>query len=204
MASDYNLPLIPSATTENSTEGTINSGVGRQAFLIRKDGTIDFPVIGTIKVAGYTQEELEANLKALLMTKLLEPPVITVRLLNFSIFFSGEVGRPGRISVEKDNINLLEALSLAGDMTIFGKRDDVELWRPKPDGSYDRISLDISKEDIVSSPYYFLHQNDHIYVKPISAKTQATETSPRLTLISQLVGVSFSAISLWLLIYRLR
>ena len=182
VASDYNLPLVPAANSENSSEESVNLGVGRQAFLIAKDGTIDFPVLGVMKVAGYTQGELERYIKERLSEKLLAPPVVTVRLLNFTITLTGEVGGPGTYTVSKDHINLLEALALAGDMTIYGKRDDIVLLRPKPNGGYQRISLDISKEDIISSPYFFLHQNDIVYVKPSKAKTQTADVSPWLNL----------------------
>jgi len=182
VASDYNLPLVPQATAENSGED-INQGIGRQTYLVAKDGTIDFPVIGTIKVVGYTQGELEKYLKKRIMEKLIEPPVITVRLLNFSIYITGEVNRPGRIGVDKDNINILEALALAGDMTIYGKRDDIMLKRQNLDGGYTRISLDLSREDIISSPYYFLQQNDELYIKPNNARAQAADISPSLNVI---------------------
>jgi len=178
VAGDYNLPLVPAATSENSTEDFVSSAVGRQAFLIGKDGKIDFPVLGPLKVAGYTQGELEDFLKEKLDEKLKVLPIITVRMLNFKIYITGEVNSPGVIRIEKDHVNLLEALALAGDMTIFGKRDDIRLFRQKPDGGYTMYSLDISKEDIISSPYFFLQQNDQIYVLPVKAKTQSADISP--------------------------
>ena len=85
VATDYNLPLVPTATSENSTEDNVSTGSGRQAFLIRKDGMIDFPVLGMIKAAGFTQAEFEDYLKQLLSEKLLSPTVVTVRLQNFTI-----------------------------------------------------------------------------------------------------------------------
>jgi len=194
VAADYNLPLVPAATTENSSEGNVSQGVGRQAFLIAKDGTIDFPVLGTIKVAGYTQGELEKYLKELLGEKLIALPVVTVRLLNFTITFEGEVGSPGIKTVTKDQINLFEAFALAGGMTITGKRDDVRIFRQNPDGSYKMISVDMSKENIISSPYYFLHQNDVVYVPPTRAKSQSADVSPRYSFI---VGIASLAISLY-------
>lgn len=183
VASDYNLPLIPAGNSENSTEDFVNQGVGRQTFLINKDGTIDFPVVGVIKVAGYTQGELEKYLKERLKEKLIAPTIVTVRLLNFRITITGEVTSPGTYSVNKDHINLLEALALAGDMSVYGKRDDIILIRERPDGGYRRISLDMSKESIISSPYFFLQQNDELYVIPNAAKTQSADVSPRLSVI---------------------
>ena len=183
VASEYNLSLIPKANSENS-EDNVDMGMGRQTYLIKKDGTIDLPVVGKIAVAGYTQVELEEYLKEVCMRTLLEPPIITVRLLNFDILVTGEVNSPGKIRVDnRDNINILQVLALAGDMTIYGKRDDVILLRQRPDGGYTSISLDISKENIISSPYFFLRQNDALYIKPNNAKTQSADISPRLNVI---------------------
>ena len=194
VASDYNLSLIPKANTENS-EDNVDMGMGRQTYLIKKDGTIDFPVIGKISVAGYTQVELEDYLKEVCMNKsLIEPPIITVRLLNFDIFVYGEVNSPGKIRIEnRDNINIVQVLSLAGDMTIYGKRDDILLKRQRPDGGYTLISLDISKENIISSPYFFLRQNDELYIKPNNAKTQSADISPRLNVILSVTSFLMSA-----------
>jgi len=202
VASDYNLPLVPAATTENSTEDFVSTGIGRQAFLIGKDGTIDFPVIGRLKVAGYTQGELEDYLKERLSEKLIAPAIVTVRLLNFKIIANGEVGRPGEIKIDKDHINLLEALALAGDMTVFGKRDDIRLFRQKPDGGYTMYSLDISKEDIISSPYYFLQQNDVIYVMPVKAKSQTADVSPMLSVTMGVTGFVLSLVSFVLVLIK--
>ena len=193
IAGDYNLPLVPAATSENSTEDFVSQAVGRQAFMIRKDGTIDFPVLGEIKVAGYTQGELEIRLKELLSETITTQQVVTVRLLNFKITVIGEVGRSGEIKVDKDHINLSEALALAGDMTIYGKRDDVRLYRQELDGSYTMHSLDMSREDVISSPHYFLQQNDMIYVMPVKAKTQSADISPMLNVA---MGVTSFALSL--------
>jgi len=202
IAADYNLPLVPTATTENSTEDFVSTGTGRQAYLIGKDGTIDYPVIGRLKVAGYTQGELEEYMRERLTEALIDPPIVTVRLLNFKIIVTGEVNSPGEIKVEKDHINLLDALALAGDMTVYGKRDDIRLIRPKPDGGYTMYSLDISKEEIISSPYYFLQQNDEIYVMPVRAKSQNADISPMLNVTMGVTGFVISLVSFVLVLLK--
>jgi len=205
IASDYNLPLIPSATSENTGEGSpVNTGMGRQAFWIKKDGNIDFPVIGLVKAAGFTQSELEDELKERLREKVTIPALVTVRLLNFSITLSGEVNRPGTYPVSEDNINLYKALALAGDMTIYGKRDNVTLLRQMPDGVYKRIYLDMSKEDIISNPYFFLQQRDEIYVAPISSRTQATDSSPRLNLVTAIGSFAMSLTTFILMLTKFK
>jgi polysaccharide export outer membrane protein len=181
VSSDYNLPLVPLANNENSTEESVNQGMGRQTFLVNKEGAIDFPVLGILKVAGYTQAELEKHLQTLLSEKLVEHPIVTVRLMNFKITVTGEVGAPGQYTVSSDHISIVEALAIAGDMTIYGRRDDILLYREKPNGGYTRIPLNINKEDIISSPYFFLQQNDILYVTPNNAKAQSADISPQLS-----------------------
>ena len=193
VALDYNLPLIPIATPENATEDYVNQALGRQSFLIKKDGTIDYPVVGNIKVVDYTQGELEEFLKKKLMENLKEPPIVTVRMMNFDIYVTGEVSNPGKFRVEKDHINITEALTLAGDMTVYGRRDDVILKRETPGGGYMLISLDMSKESIISSQYYFLQQNDVLYIKPNNARAQAADISPSLNTV---LGISSFLMSL--------
>ena len=192
LAADFNLPLMAIANSENSFD-EISTGTGRQNYLINKEGEIDFPVLSKIKVAGKNQGELEDYLKELISEYITAPVVVTVRLTNFTILVTGEVNRPGYISVSRDHINLLQALALAGDMTIYGKRDDIMLLRQMPDGSYKRIKLDISQQDIISSPYFFLQQNDEIYVKPVKARAQSADISPML---STIMGVTTFALSL--------
>jgi len=203
VASDYNLPPIPMLTQgSNVTTDYVAQGSTRPAYQIRKDGTIDFPVIGIIKVAGYTQEELENYLKQRLMQTLLEPPIVTVRLMNFTFTVLGEVSSPGKKVVERDNINLFEALAMAGDMTVFGVRDDITLLREKPDGGYQRINLDISREDIISSPYYFLQQNDALYIRPNNAKAQQADISPILNVVFSVSGFVMSLVTFVLMLTK--
>ena len=192
VAADFNLPLVPLATSENSLD-EVPTGAGRQNYLINKEGEIDFPVLGKIKVAALNQGELEDYLKVLLSEYISAPIVVTVRLTNFRILVTGEVNRPGYIPVDRDQINLLEALALAGDMTIYGKRDEISLFRQLPNGNYRRIYLDINKQSIISSPYFFLQQNDEIYVEQVKAKAQSADISPML---STIMGITTFALSL--------
>jgi len=191
VASDYNLPLVPAANSENSGEA-VTQGVGRQSFLIRKDGTIDFPVLGSIKVTGYTQEELEKYIKQQLSAKIIAPTVVTIRLLNFTIWLHGEVGSNGPHTVSQDHLSLLQAISLGGGMTPYGRRDDVVILRPTPDGGYIRASVDLSREDVIWSPYFYLHQNDEVYVLPSRVRTQSTDISPRYSFVLGAASLAFT------------
>ena len=179
IAYDYNLPLQPAAT--NPGEMNINMGTGRQTFMVNKEGEVDIPVLGLIKVEGFTQAELENHLKKTLRKQLKVDPVVTVRLMNFRINVIGEVNRPGaHIITDRDHVNVLEALSMAGDMTLFGSRDKVFVLREMPDGKLKKVKLDISKADVTSNPYFYLRQNDIVYVEPSKVRAQTADISPAL------------------------
>jgi len=201
VAADYNLSLVPEANTENSGE-IITGGAGRQTYLVKKDGTIDFPVIGTIYVVGYTQDEFESYLKERLKSHIKAPTVITVRMVNFNILVTGEVNSPGFVTSKKDHLNILEALALAGDMTIYGKRDKILLLRETLNGGYRKHYLDINREDLISSPYFFLQQNDAIVVSPVKAKTQSADISPMLSVAMGITTFSMSLVTFILMITR--
>ncbi|MDR3339744.1 MAG: polysaccharide biosynthesis/export family protein [Candidatus Symbiothrix sp.] len=208
VGANFNLPLIPLATTENSSESSsVDQGMGRQSFLIDENGEIDFPELGRVKVGGYTQTELERHLKALLVKDLLQgenAPLITVRLLSFRLYFMGEVGSPGWKTVpsEMNHINILEALSLAGDITLYGRRDAVKVTRRLPDGSYVMKVLDVGHMDVVSSPDFYLQQGDMIYVEPVKAKTHEVDISPRFNFVISLTTFVLGITSFVLAISR--
>jgi polysaccharide export outer membrane protein len=201
VAVDYNLPLQPAPT--NPGDMFMNEGIGRQTFMVNKNGQIDIPSLGLTKVAGYTQAELEGHLKAILKTQLKTDPVVTVRLVNFRINVLGEVNRPGLQSIsDKDHLNILEALSLAGDMTLYGSRDDVRILREMPNGDLKMVRLDISKTDIVASPYFYLQQNDIVYVVPNKVRSQIADISPQLSTVVSVGSFAISLVSFALLISR--
>ncbi|MDR1782945.1 MAG: polysaccharide biosynthesis/export family protein [Dysgonamonadaceae bacterium] len=184
LAGDFNLPLVPSSNAENSS-GDIATGMGRQSFMIDSEGYIDFPVLGRIKAAGYTREEFEKYLKE--RVKEFIPggdPIITVRFTEgYHIFVMGEVRAPGRYYVNKNHINIIQVLAMAGDMGIYGRRDNVLVMREMPDGSQRKIYLDLTKDDIISSPDFFLHQNDIVYVQPNKAQAQTADISPQISVL---------------------
>jgi polysaccharide export outer membrane protein len=152
-------------------------------------------------VSGYTPTELENHLKKLMLSKHLKvDPVVTVRLMNFRLTVTGEVNRPGEISVTRDHISILEALAYAGDMTINGKRDGILLLREMPDGSVKMVPLDISKASIISSPYYYLHQNDVVYVTPNKSKAYVADVNPQVGTVLGVGSFLVSIISFVLLV----
>ncbi len=140
-------------------------------YLVDKDGNIDFPELGTINIAGLTPLELKTQLTEQL-TAYIKDPIVTIRLLNFTISVLGEVLRPGTYPISNDKISITEAIGLAGDLTIYGRRDNVLVIRENGDTkSY--AYLDFRSADLMDSEYYYLKQNDVIYVEPNTAQRQS-------------------------------
>lgn len=171
---------------------TMVSGVLGQAsgYLVDKMGNIRFPILGEIKVAGKTKQEVRDHItKALTDQKLLLDPIVDVRLLNFRVSVLGEVLRPNVFTVPSEKISVLEALSLAGDITIYGNKERVSLIR-EVNGNKILHHLDLTSSEILSSQYFYLKSNDVIYVEPRPSK--AAEAS----VVRPWIPVALSAISL--------
>lgn len=160
-------------------------------YLVDKSGQINFPVIGRIDIAGLTREE--ANIK---MTELLEEyvkdPIINIQYLNFKITVIGEVANPNTFTLATDRISILEALGLAGDMTQYGKRENVLLIRDQ-EGVRKAVRLNLNDKSILNSPYFMLQQNDVLYVEPDKIKSVQASTNQRsLTILSIMVSFGVS------------
>jgi len=171
-----------------------SSGAQTSGYLVSQDGTIKFPLLGNIPAAGLTQKQLEDNITKLLIDKkLLFDPIVTARFLNFRVTVLGEVNHPGVILVPSEQISILEAIGEAGDLTIFGLRDNVILIRQEgPDKLVKRLNLNSSQ--ILQSPYFYLKSNDVLYVEPGKAKVASTSET------RQLLPIIFSGISVIIII----
>jgi polysaccharide biosynthesis/export protein len=179
----FNMPNV-------SYVGIERTGVEVQrlfTYLLDSSGTINFPMIGKIKLGGLTRMEAEQVLIKEL-SKYVINPKIDLRLMNFKITVQGEVVRPGTYPITTERVTVLEALSLAGDLTVYGKRNNIMLLREE-NGSKKVVRLDLTKADFINSPYYYLHQNDVLYVEPNKTKVNSAAVGPN-------TGVILSAISL--------
>jgi polysaccharide export outer membrane protein len=180
--------VLPSGGGSNSTTSPQAMG-----YLVSQDGLINFPVLGTIHAEGLTKRQLEQELlKQLVDKKLLVQPIVTVRFLNFRVTVLGEVQRPATINVVNERISILEALGFAGDLTIYGKRENVLLIREENSKKVIR-RLNLNSETLLSSPYYYLKTNDILYVEPNNAKIASTNRTQQLLPII-LSALSFVAI----------
>lgn len=183
LVEDFNLSPV-------GLQADSETGAGQQriqTYLIDKDGFIDFPEIGKIKLGGLTREEAITAL-----TDVIKPHVtdalINLRILNFKITVQGEVAKPGTFPISTERITLFQALSLAGDMTIYGKRKDVLIIR-EFDGKRTFTKVDITNPDFMNSDFYYLKQNDVVYVEPNKTQVNSSVIGRDLT-------VAISAISL--------
>lgn len=176
-------------TKYNKAENTASKG-----YLVNNDGNIQLPTLGNIKAAGLTKKQLTENItKAILAKKELLDPIVEIRHINFEVTVLGEVNHPTVINVPSEQISLVKALGLAGDLTIYGKRDNVLLIR-EGDGYRVTRHINLNSIDFLHSPYYYLEPNDVVYVEPNSAKIASTSRS------QQILPVVLSSISILIVV----
>lgn len=173
----FNLP-ISSRQVGQASRGmsTSSNSQGVSGYTVDEQGMIDFPVLGKIKVAGMNREEIAAFIKGELLAKnLIKDPVVTVEYMNLCVSVLGEVNSPGRYSIDRDKVTLLDAISMAGDLTIYGKREKVLVLREE-EGVQRVYGVNLcSAEHLYTSPVYYLRQNDVVYVEPNNVRArQAT------------------------------
>lgn len=178
LAIPYNLfsarSQVASSVSGVNSSSRVISNVSYEGYTVSSDGTIEFPVLGTIKVAGLTREQIASKLKELL-APVMPDPVVTVTLLNFYVTVIGEVARPGTYNFPGDRLTLLEALGFSGDLTVYGNREKVMVIREE-NGSRHVEVMNLKSKDIFSSPYFYLKQNDVVYVEAVGAKAKSVST----------------------------
>lgn len=176
-----------SAQTVNNTTNTGGNVVN--VYLVSTEGYIQFPVLGNIKAAGLTKKQLKDNLtKGLIEGKLLVDPLVSIRYVNYKVTVIGEVNHPSVLNIPNEKVTLLEALGLAGDLTLYGRRDNVLIIRDENGAkTFQRVNLNTN--EIFSSPYYYLKSNDVVYVEPNRQKVATTSNTSRW------IPVVFSAVS---------
>ena len=173
-------------------------------YTVDSNGDIDFPVIGEIHIAGMTREEVASYIKnRLVKDKLVNDPVVVVEFVNVGVILAGEVNKPGRYEVNRDHITILEALGMAGDLTIQGKRENVLVVREE-NGKPKAYYVDLTKaQDLMNSPVYYLQQNDYVYVEPNNMrKRQSTVNGNNVLSASFWVSIASLMTSIAVLIFK--
>lgn len=194
-AAPFNL-TVPTSFN-NQSRSTYSQPI-LQTYLVDNEGTIDYPVLGRIKVGGLTKRECETmihdKIKPYLNAN--EKPVVTVRMSSYSISVLGEVARPGSYQVSREKINILEALAQAGDLTIYGVRENVKLIREDSKGKKQIYHINLNDANLLTSPYYYLQQNDIVYVEPNKVKARNSTVGQTTTLWFSATSILISMASL--------
>jgi polysaccharide export outer membrane protein len=168
----------------SSTSGFSNQ---KQTYLVDNMGNIEFPIIGTLNAGGYSVNEFRDFLKNKLKNYV-NDAVINIRIVNFKVTVTGEVGQPGVVSTNSQRFTLFDAIAMSGDLTLYGRRDNILIVRDfQGIKSYNRV--DITKADFVNSPFYYLDQNDLIYVEPKKTKINSTAIGTNIPFIVSVVGL---------------
>ncbi|MGC4100580.1 polysaccharide biosynthesis/export family protein [Ferruginibacter sp.] len=157
---------ISNAAGEKTGAGAVKGGFQYVGYLINSDGKIELPILGYIQAAGLTKKQLKENItNTLLKRQLLIDPIVDIKFLNFEVTIMGEVAGPTVINVPSEKISLIKALAMAGDLTIYGRRDNVMLIREE-DGVRKTTHINLTSADFLNSEYYYLRPNDIVYVEP--------------------------------------
>lgn len=169
-AAPYNLQVVGVSGSGIDNQIRVAGTPQLQPYLVDDNGNIEVPQLGTLMVEGMDRKELAARLKSEI-SEFVKDPIINVRIVNFQVSVLGEVNNPGTFNVQDEYLSIPKALGLAGDMSIYGLRNNVLVVREGSD-SKTYAYLDLSKADAINSPYYYLQQNDVVYVEPNKAKKQ--------------------------------
>ena len=172
----------------------VNTQSTMQLYLVDAQGNINFPVLGKLKVSGLTRTEI-LNVFRTKIGAYIKNPIINIRIANFKISVQGEVTLPGTYDVPSERITLIEALSMAKDLTIYGKRNNILIIR-EIDGVKSFNRIDITKADFINSPFYYLAQNDVVYVEPNKSKVNGAAVGPNTGVIISITSILITLITL--------
>lgn len=173
-----------------------------QNYLVDEDGNINFPSLGALQVKGLSTKEVELLIEDQLKNYFTEEmPIITARIMNYSVNVLGEVQRPGQFETENGRMTILEGLSLAGDMTIYGRRDNVKVIRQDANGKILVYTLNFNDKNVFNSPGFFLEQNDVVYVEPNQSKANSSKYGAaetfRISTLSVLISLATMATTIF-------
>lgn len=187
------------------SSGQLSTGQGSlQGYLVDNNGNINFPVLGNIHVGGLTKNQAEEKIRDGVKPYLAasENPIVTVRMSSYRVTVVGEVGSPRVIPVSTEKMSIIEALAQAGDLSIYGKRNNVLLIREDATGQKQAHRLNLNDANIFNSPYYYLQQNDIIYVEPNGVKAKNSAIGSSTTIWFSFIGIVTSVASLVVNILR--
>ena len=199
-AAPFNLIVQTAINSAHSSNLTQQPSL--QQYLVNNEGYIDFPVLGRLKVGGLTKNQAEDLIREKLSPYLREAPIVTVRMANYKIAVIGEVAKPGMFTVNNEKVNIFEALAMAGDLTVWGIRDNVKLIREDDKGKREIIELNLNNAEIVTCPYYYLQQNDILYVSPNKTKAKNSDIGQSTSLWVSATSILVSIASLLVTVFK--
>lgn len=192
LSAPFNLPMV-------SYTSSVGRGVGvqyLQGHLVGTDGTITFPLLGKINASGLTKQQLIDKIsRELIAGNYIKEPIVTISFQNFKITVLGEVSRPGSFTIDNERVTIFDAIGMAGDMTIYGRRDNVIVVR-EANGKREIYTHDLRSKEVFRSPCFYLAQNDVVFVNPNNAKIQMSEINQNnnvgvwLSLVGSVTSVS--------------
>jgi len=185
-----------------SNEGATYSTPTLQNYLVSSKGTINFPVLGKLYVVNSTTGQLKDLITEKLKEYLKADLVVTVRFANYKFSVLGEVNKPGVYTVNDEKINILQALAMAGDLTLYGRRDVIKILREGPDGQKTITTLNLNNKNLIFSPYYNLQQGDVVYVEPNKTKAKGASVGSATNIVFSVVSVVIGVASLIVTIAR--
>ena len=198
----FNISTMSRTSSASSGDAGTNQVISPAEYMVTSEGTITFPVLGIIYCEGMTKKQLQQDLENRLL-RYLTDPMVTVTLANFNFSVLGEVKSPGQKTSTTEKLNIFQALALAGDATYDANRTNVKLIRYSEQDEKDKIvSLDLSEASIVNSPYYYIQQNDILYVEPDKNKQVAVKTNPAVDQWIRYGGVALGLVTLILTLTR--
>lgn len=189
----FNLYSMNNSTSTGQVNGQ-TAQLAPQGYLVDNEGFIYFPVLGKLYIKGMTLAQLRADLEKRLLAYLTDP-LVSIKQLNFNITVLGEVKNPGQYTNPSDKITVLQALGLAGDMTDYGNRTNVKLIR-EIDGVSKTYTIDFTNKNITNSPYYYMQQNDVLYIEPDLIKKKTANIDPNRNLAFQIGGIALGVASI--------
>lgn len=188
----FNLPAVSVMGANNTSIDLAQSQVQFQTYLVDKEGYVQLPVIGAFKIGGLSREVAVSGLVNTLK-KYIKNPIVNIRIMNYKISVWGEVMQPGTFVINSERITLPEALSKAGDLTVYGLREKILVIR-EIDGKRSHNFVDITKADFINSPFYYLTQNDLVYVEPNKTKINSSAVGPNISIIISAASVILSVV----------
>lgn len=201
-ASDSELVAAFNGLYWNPQQQYVTQGTGARTYLVDMEGKVDLPVLGFVKLRGLTLREAEKKVCDLLEAYLKEKPSVNIQIENFRYAVLGEVRNPGSFVSPNGKVTILDALANAGDMTVYGIRENVKLYRENEDGTQTLVSLNVKDISLLNSPYFYLQQGDVLYVLPNDAKASESQISASVPIWLSASSIGIALVNLAFTIFK--